>query len=156
MGAVLFYHITRSPVEATLRSLLTRALGQGWRIVVRGREAAQMERLDGDLWLGPEEEFLPHGLAGGPQDPDQPVLLTTAMALPNGPSALMTLDGAEVDVAEVTGLERVWVLFDGNDPAALEAARAQWRALTGAGLAAQYWSEEGGRWEKKTETAARA
>ncbi|EKD59541.1 MAG: hypothetical protein ACD_54C01284G0003, partial [uncultured bacterium] len=30
-----------------------------------------------------------------------------------------------------------------------------WTGLTGAGLAAQYWSEDGGRWEKKTEKAAR-
>ncbi len=156
MGAVLFYHITRSPVDATARSLLARALAQDWRVVVRGVDTAGLERLDNDLWLGPEDEFLPHGLAGGPHDADQPVLLTLGAALPNGPAALMALDGADVLPDEVQALERVWVLFDGNDPAAVEAARGQWRALTGAGLSAQYWSEEGGRWDKKTETAARA
>ena len=40
---------------------------------------------------------------------------------------------------------------DGNDPAALDIARGQWKALTDAGCAAQYWSEESGRWEKKAE-----
>ena len=35
---------------------------------------------------------------------------------------------------------------------ALDAARGQWRALTGAGCKAQYWSEESGRWEKKAES----
>ena len=31
-------------------------------------------------------------------------------------------------------------------------ARGQWKALTGAGCAAEYWSEESGRWEKKAES----
>ena len=44
------------------------------------------------------------------------------------------------------------VLFDGNDPAAVEAARGQWRRLTGAGAKAQYWAEAGGRWQKKAES----
>jgi DNA polymerase-3 subunit chi len=51
----------------------------------------------------------------------------------------------------VKALERVCILFDGNDGRAVEGARAQWRALTGAGCAAQYWSEASGRWEKKAE-----
>ena len=42
--------------------------------------------------------------------------------------------------AEITAMERVWVLFDGNDTARLQAARAQWKAMTGAGHAAQYLS----------------
>ena len=46
------------------------------------------------------------------------------------------------------------MIFDGNDPDALQAARAQWKALTDAGCAAQYWSEETGRWEKKAERGA--
>ena len=55
---------------------------------------------------------------------------------------------------EVQALERVCVIFDGNDPAALDIARGQWKALTDAGCAAQYWSEESGRWEKKAERGA--
>ena len=47
-------------------------------------------------------------------------------------------------------------LFDGNDTARLQAARAQWKAMTGAGHAAQYWSEETGHWEKKAESPAKS
>jgi len=36
-----------------------------------------------------------------------------------------------------------------------DTARAQWRSLTGAGIAAEYWSEESGRWQKKAESVAR-
>ena len=69
--------------------------------------------------------------------------------------ALMLVDGAETDPAEAADLERVWVLFDGYDDAALTRARGLWTQLTAAGLAAQYWSEESGRWEKKSEKPAR-
>ena len=151
MGAVYFYHLTRSTAEDTLLQLLPKALGAGWRVAVRGRDRATLERLDARLWLVPEDGFLPHGLAGGPQDVDQPVLLTDSADLPNAAACVMALDGAEVQPDEATRLERVCILFDGNDPDAVVAARAQWRGLTGAGIAAQYWSEESGRWQKKAE-----
>ncbi len=151
MGAAFFYHLTQRPLEATLPMLLTKALQAGWRVAVRGRDAGQMAWLDEKLWLGPEDGFLPHGLAGGAHEADQPVLLTTQEALPNGAVCLMAVDGAGVTPEEVEALERVCILFDGNDAAALDAARGQWKALTGAGCKAQYWSEESGRWEMRAE-----
>lgn len=152
MAQVLFYHLVSQPLEQRLPALLHKALGRGWRVVVRGTDPARMEQLDEQLWLGPEEGFLPHGLAGGPHDADQPVLLTSAPGLPPGVSCLMAVDGAGIDAAEVAGLAWAGLLFDGNDPARLEAARAQWRLLTAAGHAAQYWSDATGRWEKKAES----
>ncbi|MEM1131232.1 MAG: DNA polymerase III subunit chi [Pseudomonadota bacterium] len=152
MGDAFFYHLTRQPLEAVLPMLLTRSLGAGWRVVIRGQDAARMAWLDEKLWLGPEEEFLPHGLAGGPHDADQPILLTDDTALPNTARCLMSVDGAEVTADEVTALDRVCILFDGNDPSAVDHARDQWRGLTGAGCKAQYWSQDSGRWEKKAES----
>ena len=151
MGAAYFYHLTQQPLEATLPMLLGKALGVGWRVAVRGTDAARLDWLDQKLWLGPEDGFLPHGLAGGRHDVQQPVLLTLSAQAANDPQCLMTVDGAEVAPEEVLALERVCVLFDGNDPAAVDVARGQWRSLTGAGCAAQYWSEASGRWEKKAE-----
>ena len=151
MGAAYFYHLTRRTLEATLPPLLEKALSAGWRVAVRGVDAERLDRLDAQLWLGPEDGFLPHGRAGGPHDADQPVLLTTEAACPNGATCVMAVDGAEGTAAEVQALARACILFDGNDAAALQAARAQWKALAGAGCAAQYWSEESGKWEKKAE-----
>lgn len=151
MGAAYFYHLTRGPVEVTLPMLLGKAMGAGWRVAVRGTDPARMDWLDEKLWLGPEEGFLPHGLAGKPHAADQPVLLTTADALENGATCLMSVDGADVTADEVEKMDRVCVLFDGNDPSALDVARGQWKSLTDAGCSAQYWSEESGRWEKKAE-----
>ncbi|WP_120501601.1 DNA polymerase III subunit chi [Roseovarius sp. EL26] len=152
MGAAYFYHLTRKPLEATLPLLLEKALGAGWRVAVRGTDAAHLKWLDEKLWLGPEEGFLPHGVSGGAHDADQPILLTTEAQAANAAQCVMSVDGAAITPEEVTALERVCILFDGNDPDALNAARAQWKALTGAGCSAQYWSEESGNWEKKAES----
>lgn len=150
MGAAYFYHLTQHPLERTLPILLGKSLQAGWRVAVRGADEGRLNWLDEKLWLGPEDAFLPHGLAGGPYDALQPVLLTSGDAA-NDPQCLMSVDGAEVSVGEVNALERTCILFDGHDPEAVSRARVQWKALTSAGCAAQYWSEEAGRWEKKAE-----
>lgn len=150
MGHALFFHLTRSTAEQVVRLNVARALAMGWRVVIRGADRGALERLDERLWLDPEDSFLPHGLAGGARDARQPVLLTDGAAIPNGARALLALDGAAVSGDEVAALERVWIVFDGADPAALETARGQWRALTAAGAQAEYWSEEQGKWQMKT------
>ncbi|NOD34087.1 MULTISPECIES: DNA polymerase III subunit chi [unclassified Ruegeria] len=151
MGAVYFYHLTRQPLEHTLPVLLDKAWQAGWKIAVRGTDPARMDWLDEKLWLGPEDGFLPHGREGGPHDAEQPILLTTGSKAANGASCVMVVDGALVEAEEVTAMERVCILFDGNDDIAVQHARGQWKSLTAAGCSAQYWSEESGRWEKKAE-----
>jgi len=152
MGAAYFYHLTARPLEATLPMLLGKARQAGWRVCVRGVNPRRMDQLDAALWAVEADPFLAHGLAGGAYDADQPILLTTAPDMPNRAECLMTVEGADVNTDEVTALQRVCVLFDGNDAAALDKARAQWRTLTKAGCTAQYWSEESGRWQKKAES----
>jgi DNA polymerase-3 subunit chi len=153
VGKAMFYHLTRHPMEDTLAMLLGKARRAGWRVVVRGKSDERLAWLDEKLWLGGAgEDFLPHGLSGGPHDALQPVLLTRGSDLPNGASCLMVIDGAEMTAAEVDALERVCVLFDGSTPEALDNARSQWRSLQSAGVLAEYWSEESGKWQKKSQT----
>jgi len=154
MGAAYFYHLTNSSTEVTLPMLITRARAAGWRVEVRGTDAARMASLDDRLWMVPDDGFLPHGLAGGAQDAAQPVLLTLGRGAVNLPDCVMCIDGAEVSAEEVVARERICFVFDGHDLSALAHARLQWKALTQAGCAAQYWSEESGRWEKKAETSS--
>ncbi|GHE86002.1 DNA polymerase III subunit chi [Aliiroseovarius zhejiangensis] len=148
-GEVFFYHMTRSPLEATLPVLLQRSLQAGWKICLRGTDPARLDWLDERLWTASDDGFLPHGLAGGPHDADQPVLLTTDMTLAHPADALILVDGAAVSFDEMTALTRVSILFDGNDPDAVSRARAQWKEVVAAGCTAKYWSQESGRWEMK-------
>ncbi len=149
MGNVLFYHLTRQPVERLLPMLIGKSLKAGWRVELRGTDAERMDWLDRELWLA--EGFQPHGLAGGPHDARQPVLLTLAgsQQATNDPACLMALDGAEVTADEVTALQRACILFDGGDASAVDRARQQWKALTSDGAVAEYWSEEDGNWQRK-------
>lgn len=151
MGSAYFYHLTRAPLETVLPMLLEKSVAAGWRVMVRGADDGRMKWLDERLWLGRDDGFLPHGLAGGEHDATQPILLTTAATAANNPTCILAVDGADVSAEQVGEMERVSILFDGNDEAALAHARGQWKALTEAGCSAQYWSQESGNWEKKAE-----
>lgn len=148
---MLFYHLTRSPAESLLPVLIGKSLQAGWRVELRGTDPGRMEWLDRHLWQ--DDGFLPHGLAGGPHDARQPVLLTLpGQQAANRPACVMAVDGAVLAPDEVQSLDRACVIFDGGDAAAVASARDQWRALTGAGAVAEYWSEADGRWQRKQQS----
>lgn len=151
-GMVVFMQLTRLSLEETARTQLSRALERGWRVMVRASDPALLDRLDDALWTDPPGGFLPHGRAGGKHDAAQPVLLGQGAAA-NGAQAVCLLGAMAVDLAEARGMERTWLLFEGGDQAQLAQARAQWKAVTEAGLTAQYHSDESGRWEMKLEKA---
>lgn len=151
MSSVFFYHLTESPLETVLPILIGKARQAGWRICVRGRHDGMMQMLDKRLWTDDPASFLPHGLAGGAHDADQPILLTTGTEMPNGAHCLMSVGGADITPEEVSNLDRAMILFDGFDPDAVAQARTQWKAVTGAKIPAQYWAQEDGRWVKKAE-----
>ena len=115
----MFYHLTRSGAEATVLTLLPRAIAAGWRVMIRGGDSAALDRLDARLWLDPEDGFMPHGMEGGPHDADQPVLLGQGAAV-NGAQALALLDGADVTIDEAQRMQRVWTIFDGDDKDAVK------------------------------------
>lgn len=148
MGAVYFYHMTGSPLSATLPVLLRKSLGAGWRVLVRapGREA--QARIDDLLWTYDAASFLPHGVEDGPS---QAVLIGGAEEALGARQAVISVMGAEVSAEEAEAAERGMILFDGHDDEAVAHARVQWRSLTGAGVAAQYWSDAEGGWQKKAE-----
>jgi DNA polymerase-3 subunit chi len=147
MGAAYFYHLTETPMDRTLPMLLGKATEAGWRVLVRGNDPALLERMDQLLW---QDGFMPHGLAGGPHDADQPILFGAGVPA-TGFDCVMSIAGAEVTADEINAAERTCILFDGYDEAALNFARGQWKTLTDAGCTAQYWAQEDGRWLKKAE-----
>ena len=136
--------------------MLERSLERGWRVVLRCGSEAGMAGLDTMLWTYRPESFLPHGTAAGGQAARQPILLTLGDENPNGANVLMLVDGARATLAEMAGYEVTCLVFDGNDERAVEAARGEWRAVSGAGLPAVYWAQERGRWVRKAATGAAA
>jgi DNA polymerase III subunit chi len=146
---VSFYHLQRQPAEAALPRLLERSLARGWRALVRVREPERLKGLDDRLWDYADESFLPHGRADEPGPEGQPVLLTADGQNRNGAAALFLLDGAEVP-DDLSGYERVALLFEGGDEEAVAAARMTWQALKEAGHELSYWQQDDtARWVKK-------
>ena len=127
-ATAVFYHLLRAGLDETVMTTVTRAQAAGWRVMIRAPDPALLQHLDAKLWLGPEEGFLAHGLAGGGHDADQPVLLGQGRIM-NGAQGLMLLAGAEVVRDEVAALQRIWVLFDGADPEAVAKARQSWTQI---------------------------
>lgn len=150
MSEVFFYHLTRSPLELTLKELLMKCRSRDWRVLVRGRDTKRMVWLDEKLWDG--DDFFPHGFMTGAFDKEQPVLLTEAIENVNKADILLLIDGAKTTSDEIIKFKRVCLLFDGHDETALREARQDWKSLTAAGIPAQYWSQETGQWQQKMKT----
>jgi len=146
---VLFYHLTSTPLEATLPSLVERSLARGWRVHVQGTDAARLTQFDQLLWSYAKEGFLPHGIDGDGNETEQPVLLSTHAEAKNTAQLLMLIDGARHEPSNFSNFERVCVFFDGNEATALNQARADWKAVKAADLEAKYWAQEGGKWVQK-------
>ncbi len=149
---ISFYHMTRTTLEAALPQMLEKTLERGQRAVVRAGSAERVEALNGWLWTYRDRTFLPHGSAQDGHAALQPVWLTDKDERPNEAQVLFLTDGATSGAGDggLADFERCAVLFDGNDEAALAAARAQWAGLKDAGHDLTYWQQTGeGRWEKK-------
>lgn len=153
MSAVRFYHLRTKTLEQALPELLTRALDQGKRIVVKTPDAATAVRLNDHLWTWRADSFLPHSVRGEKDGEAfaaaQPVWLTPGNDNPNGAGVLMLTHGAAAEAIET--YELACDIFDGNDEAALSAARARWKDYTAQGHAVTYWQQnDRGGWEQKS------
>ncbi|MGG7567991.1 DNA polymerase III subunit chi [Rhodovulum sp. DZ06] len=152
MGEIRFYHLTETGLERALPQLLQVSLSRGWNVCVRFGSEERAAWMNGHLWTFSDESFLPHGGPGDPNPEAQPVYLTAGAETPNSPYALMIADGADATVEELGKYELACVLFDARDGAAMQAARVKWKEVTGAGLKAVYWKQDGGKWTKAAES----
>jgi DNA polymerase-3 subunit chi len=150
MPDVRFYHLSATPLEATLPPMIEMALDRGWRVLVRCGSEAGMALLDSALWTWRDDAFLPHGTPAAGHAEAQPVYLTLGEENPNGATVLMLVDGARATPSEMAGFERACLIFDGGDERAVATARDDWRAVRAVGLPAVYWAQERGRWVEKS------
>ncbi len=151
MTEIRFYHLTSTTIDRALPAILQKAVANGQRAVVVAGSPERAKALDGQLWTYDERSFLPHGLAPAAGEDefaaDQPIWLTTKVENPNGAGLLVLIDGQTVDTPEDWKL--VCEIFDGNDDAAVEAARARWKMLKAQNHELAYWRQtQSGGWEK--------
>ncbi len=152
MTETLFYHLERRSLDDVLPGLVEKSLARGWKVLIRCESADRVDALDTLLWTF-NDGFLPHAQQGDGEAARQPVLLTVEEGNANGAAILFLVGGAAApdwNGDAVQAFSRIVVLFDGRDPAALEGARAAWKAAKAAGHEVTYWKESPtGKWEKQ-------
>jgi DNA polymerase III subunit chi len=149
MTEILFYHLQRQPLERVLPTLLEKSIERGWRVVVQAASEERAEALDAHLWTFRDDSFLPHGTWREGEAREQPILLTVHDDNPNGASVRFLLDGVPLP-SDVAAYERIVLLFDGEDPDAVDTARTRWSEAKQNGFAVTYWQpDDTGRWQRK-------
>jgi DNA polymerase III subunit chi len=149
MTEFLFYHLKGQTPEQVLPALLQKSVERGWRVAVQASSEERVEALDAHLWTWRDDSFLPHSTWRDGEAAEQPILLTLHEHNPNGATVRFLIDGAPVP-SDASVYERLVVLFDGNDPDAVEAARARWSAAKAVGFEVTYWqADENGRWQRQ-------
>ena len=149
MTEILFYHLKGQTPEQVLPALLQKSLERGWRVVVQASSEERVEALTAHLWTWREDTFLPHGTWRDAEVAEQPIVLTVNEENPNRATVRFLVDGANMS-GDATGYARIVLLFDGNDPDAVEKARGRWSEAKSAGAEVTYWqADEKGRWRRQ-------
>jgi DNA polymerase-3 subunit chi len=150
MPEILFYHLQGQRLEDVLPTLLEKSIERGWRVIVQASSDERVEALDAHLWTFRENSFLPHGTWRDPDAKEHPVVLTTDERNPNAAQVRFLIENAPLP-ADMSGYERIVLLFDGGDEAAVAEARRHWSTAKAQGLPTTYWQpDEQGRWRQKT------
>ena len=148
MTEIRFYHLQRTTLEAALPTMLERTVERGQRAVVQLGSEERVEAMAALLWSYDDRGFLPHGTKRDDHAERQPVWLTETDENPNRAQVLFLGDGAR---SKRVGDYALCVeLFDGQDTAAVAAARERWNAYKAAGHSLIYYQQtDAGRWEEK-------
>lgn len=147
MSDIRFYHLERQTLEKALPALLSKALANGHRIVVKAASAQAVEQLNTDLWTYNPNSFLPHGSAKDGQAENQPVWLTLQDENPNNADVLILTQGCESTMIDQFSL--CCEMLDGRNPESVKEARKRWKSYKEAGHTITYWQQSAKGWEKK-------
>lgn len=149
MTEMLFYHLKGQTPEQVLPALLQKSLERGWRVVVQASSDERVEALDAHLWTWRDDAFLPHGTWRDAEAAVQPIVLTANEENPNRATVRFLVDGAILP-GNGEAYDRIVVLFNGDDPDAVDAARVRWSEAKAAGVEVTYWQiDEHGRWRRQ-------
>lgn len=148
MTEIRFYHLQRTRLEETLPVILERCHARGERVLVMAGSAERVEALAAHLWTYRPNSFLPHGTARDGDGAAQPIYLTAGTENPNAAQVLVLSDGATHPA--VGDFRLACELFDGQDDAAVAAARQRWQSYREAGHPLVYFQQTpAGKWEEK-------
>jgi len=148
MSEIRFYHLQSQTQEQALPLLVSKAFEKGLRVVVKLRNAGEVNEMDTNLWAYDANSFLPHGSAKTGNAAAQPVWITCEDENPNDASVLIIGQGAQSSIHSDFTL--CCEIFSGYDEVAVQEARKRWKEYKEQGFDITYWQQnERGGWDKK-------
>lgn len=145
-----FYHLQRQTLEDVLPKLLEKAYSTDKKIKVKVGTEPRLDFLNSLLWTYSEEAFLPHGTTKDGMSDLQPIFLSADDNTPNNATFLFLVDGADIDISDISKYERVFNIFDGNSQDSLTQARTIWKELKLLNVELHYWQQDvNGYWNEK-------
>lgn len=151
MSRVDFYHLQKQSLEEVLPKLLEKAYSSGSNIKVKVGTEARVDFLNSLLWTYNDESFLPHGSKKDGAAELQPIWLSASDDNPNNAAMLFLTDDAMPAEGDTEQYTRIFNIFDGNNPDALQNARNLWKNLRNSGAELHYWQQNNdGRWAEKS------
>ena len=110
----------------------------------------ECQALSRALWVFRDLSFLAHGI-DNEDGTEFAKIWISSQADVNPISAEFAICLSSVALPDMTAYERVFIVFNGNDEGALQAARAQWKAFATLyhGRCRYYAKTTDGRWEQK-------
>jgi DNA polymerase-3 subunit chi len=145
---IRFYHLERTGQDQVLPGLISKALENGHRILVKTSGDKETERLNEHLWVYDPNSFMPHGTKKEGHAEKQPVFLTANDENPNNADVLILTNGTES--AMHANFKLCCEMLDGRNEDAVSAARARWKKYKDKGFAITYWQQGEKGWEKKS------
>ena len=113
--------------EQALARLVAWHQGQGHRVLVLAGDEAQAQELDRLLWTYDPASFVPHALAGGPDEAQEPVLIASQPQNPHA-ATVQVLTGPQQALAP--GMEQVILLVPAEEGPELDTYRQRYKELS--------------------------
>jgi len=138
MTEVIFVEVTVSRMEIRACEIAEENYARGRKLQIIALDQGQAERLDDLLWTFKPDSFVPHGLwAGSPDEPDQPVVITTRKEQVVGMDSLLMMGYSEIDL--VSRFSHAFHLVVDNEER-LDSSRRYWTLLKDAGFSLRHRS----------------
>jgi len=138
MTEVIFVEVTVSRMEMRACEIAEESYVRGRKLQIIALDQEQAERLDDLLWTFKPGSFVPHGLwVGSPDEPDQPVVITTRKQQVPGMDSLLMMGYSEVDL--VSQFSHAFHLVVDNEER-LDSSRRYWTLLKDAGFSLRHQS----------------
>lgn len=106
----------------------------------------QAEEVNDLLWSYKDYSFLPHGSKKNGHAKKHPIWIASDYKNPNNATLLFLTGGAKLVEGD---FERIFVIFDANNPEELEQARWFYKELKAKDVELSYWQQTQNGWTKK-------